>query len=89
MRIRDRHGIAQREIGGNLGVRHGADEITECIFVEEMGWSDLHRDDGLEIDQFDHDEAVHQVVIRDGEVYVRVALSPDTPRMVLNLRGAT
>ena len=28
-------------------------------------------------------------VIRDGAVYVRVALSPDTPRMVLNLRGAT
>ncbi|TJX58638.1 MAG: GNAT family N-acetyltransferase, partial [Mesorhizobium sp.] len=30
------------------------------IFVEEMGWEDLRRPDGFEVDQFDHDEAVHQ-----------------------------
>ncbi|TIR63079.1 MAG: GNAT family N-acetyltransferase, partial [Mesorhizobium sp.] len=31
------------------------------IFVEEMGWTDLDRPDGLEIDQFDHDEAEHHL----------------------------
>ncbi|TGW07720.1 GNAT family N-acetyltransferase, partial [Mesorhizobium sp. M2D.F.Ca.ET.145.01.1.1] len=38
------------------------------IFVEEMGWEDLRRPDGFEVDQFDHDEAVHQIVIRGNEV---------------------
>jgi N-acyl-L-homoserine lactone synthetase len=29
-----------------------------------MGWEDLRRPDGLEMDQFDHDEATHHLVIR-------------------------
>ena len=29
--------------------------LRHDIFVEEMGWEDLRRDDRLEIDQFDHD----------------------------------
>jgi acyl-homoserine lactone synthase len=40
--------------------------LRHRIFVEEMGWQDLDRDDGLEIDQFDHEEAVHHIVIRNG-----------------------
>ena len=48
------------------------------IFVEEMGWEDIRRTDGLEIDQFDHDEAVHHVVIRGGEVAGYQRMLPTT-----------
>jgi acyl-homoserine lactone synthase len=48
------------------------------IFVEEMGWEDLRRPDGLELDQFDHDEAVHQIVIRGGEVAGYQRMLPTT-----------
>ncbi|RUZ56377.1 acyl-homoserine-lactone synthase, partial [Mesorhizobium sp. M7A.F.Ca.US.007.01.1.1] len=48
------------------------------IFVEEMGWDDLRRPDGLELDQFDHDEAVHQIVIRGGEVAGYQRMLPTT-----------
>jgi len=48
------------------------------IFVEEMGWEDLRRPDGLECDQFDHDEAVHQIVIRGSEVAGYQRLLPTT-----------
>ena len=40
--------------------------LRHNIFVEEMGWDDLRRDDELEIDQFDHDQALHMLSMRDG-----------------------
>lgn len=52
--------------------------LRHRIFVEEMGWNDLQRDDGLEIDQFDHDEAVHHIVIRNGEVAGYQRMLPTT-----------
>ncbi len=42
-------------------------ELRHQVFVEEMGWQDLARSDGLEIDQFDHDEAIHHLVVRNGK----------------------
>lgn len=48
------------------------------IFVEEMGWEDLRRPDGFERDQFDHDEAIHQIVIRGDEVAGYQRLLPTT-----------
>ena len=48
------------------------------IFVEEMGWEDLRRPDGFERDQFDHDEAIHQTVIRGDEVAGYQRLLPTT-----------
>ncbi len=38
------------------------------IFVEEMGWEDIRRDNGLEIDQFDHDDAIHHLAFRNGDL---------------------
>ncbi len=38
------------------------------IFVEEMGWEDIRRSDGLEIDQFDHEGAIHHLAFRDGNL---------------------
>ncbi|MBX3583624.1 MAG: GNAT family N-acetyltransferase [Rhizobiaceae bacterium] len=52
--------------------------LRHSIFVQEMGWSDLYRDDGLEIDQFDHDEAVHHIVIRNGELAGYQRMLPTT-----------
>lgn len=48
------------------------------IFVEEMGWDDLERSDRLEIDQFDHDEAVHHLVMRNGHLAGYQRMLPTT-----------
>ncbi|QND45953.1 GNAT family N-acetyltransferase (plasmid) [Rhizobium lusitanum] len=37
-------------------------------FVERLGWHALRREDGREIDQFDHQQALHLALIREGEV---------------------
>jgi acyl-homoserine lactone synthase len=52
--------------------------LRHRIFVEEMGWEALNREDGLEIDQFDHEEAVHHIVIRNGEVAGYQRMLPTT-----------
>lgn len=52
--------------------------LRHRIFVEEMGWEDLRRADGLEIDQFDHDEAVHHLVMRNGELAGYQRMLPTT-----------
>jgi acyl-homoserine lactone synthase len=33
-----------------------------------MGWEDIRRDNGLEIDQFDHDDAIHHLAFRNGDL---------------------
>lgn len=52
--------------------------LRHRIFVEEMGWEDLRRPDGLEIDQFDHEEAVHHLVMRNGELAGYQRMLPTT-----------
>lgn len=52
--------------------------LRHSIFVEEMGWEDLRRPDGLEMDQFDHDEATHHLVIRNGELAGYQRMLPTT-----------
>lgn len=48
------------------------------IFVEEMGWTDLARPDRLEIDAFDHDEAIHHICLRDGRLAGYQRMLPTT-----------
>jgi acyl-homoserine lactone synthase len=38
------------------------------VFVKEMGWQDLAKPDGREIDQFDNEDAVHMLYEEDGKV---------------------
>jgi acyl-homoserine lactone synthase len=38
------------------------------IYVEERGWTDLRKADGLERDQFDTDAAVHLLALEQGEL---------------------
>jgi len=48
------------------------------VFVGEMGWTDLARPDGREIDQFDDDRAVHMICRRDGQVIGYQRMLPTT-----------
>lgn len=54
------------------------------IFVEEMGWEDIRRSNRLEIDQFDHDEAIHHVALRDGELAGYQRMLPTTRPYLLS-----
>jgi acyl-homoserine lactone synthase len=42
--------------------------LRHQVFVEELGWNDLASADGLERDQFDRPDTVHQICVRDGKV---------------------
>lgn len=42
--------------------------LRHNVFVDELGWSDLASDDGLERDQFDRPDAIHHICVRDGKV---------------------
>ena len=42
--------------------------LRHKIFVEEMKWEDLRREDEREIDQYDDEFAVHHIAMRDGRV---------------------
>lgn len=48
------------------------------IFVEEMGWEDLRRTDKREMDQFDHEEAVHHLCMRGGRLAGYQRMLPTT-----------
>lgn len=52
--------------------------LRHKVFVEELGWDALQRPDGFEIDQFDHDEAVHHLSIRNGELAGYQRMLPTT-----------
>jgi len=59
-------------------------QIRHQVFVEELGWSDLRSDDGLEIDDFDCDEAVYLLACEDGECFGSVRLLPTWRRSMLS-----
>jgi len=42
--------------------------LRHKVFVEEMGWTDLAREDGREIDQFDNKYAAHMLYIEENKV---------------------
>ncbi|PSM17270.1 acyl-homoserine-lactone synthase [Nitratireductor sp. StC3] len=52
--------------------------LRHKIFVEEMGWDDLRSPDSLESDQFDHDEAVHHLCMRNGRLAGYQRMLPTT-----------
>jgi acyl-homoserine lactone synthase len=49
------------EVEQNRRLRHR-------VFVEEMGWEALRREDGLEVDQYDSPDSVHLLLMRDEAV---------------------
>jgi acyl-homoserine lactone synthase len=48
------------------------------VFVEERGWRALAKPDGLEIDQFDNEHAVHMLYIEHGTVLGYQRMLPTT-----------
>jgi acyl-homoserine lactone synthase len=52
--------------------------LRHRVFVEEMGWRNLAKPDGREIDQFDNKHAVHMLYIEDGKVLGYQRLLPST-----------
>jgi acyl-homoserine lactone synthase len=52
--------------------------LRHRVFVDEMGWVDLYKEDGCEVDQFDDDYAVHMLYLRDGEVLGYQRMLPTT-----------
>lgn len=52
--------------------------LRHRVFVEQLGWSNLARPDGREIDQFDDDHAIHMLAMKDGVVIGYQRLLPTT-----------
>ena len=52
--------------------------LRHRIFVEQLKWSDLARDDGREIDGYDDAHAVHMLALKDGEVIGYQRMLPTT-----------
>ena len=52
--------------------------LRHDVFVREMGWADLAKPDGREIDQFDDKYAVHLLYIEQGKVLGYQRMLPST-----------
>jgi acyl-homoserine lactone synthase len=52
--------------------------LRHQVFVEEMGWTELAKPDGREIDQFDNKHAVHMLCIENGMVLGYQRMLPST-----------
>ncbi|SEP36985.1 acyl-homoserine lactone synthase [Rhizobium tibeticum] len=53
-------------------------------FVERLGWEALRRSDGLEIDQFDHDRALHLALFCEDTIVGYSRLLPTTEPHLLS-----
>ncbi len=58
--------------------------LRHKVFVEEMGWENLRKPDGREIDQFDTKHAVNMLYIEGGKVLGYQRLLPSTFPHVLS-----
>ncbi|MCB5175125.1 acyl-homoserine-lactone synthase [Microvirga lenta] len=52
--------------------------LRHRVFVDEMKWTELAKDDGREIDQFDDEHAVHMLYIDHGVVQGYQRMLPST-----------
>ncbi|MCM2294687.1 GNAT family N-acetyltransferase [Allorhizobium sp. BGMRC 0089] len=72
------------EIITHENMHHFVEEMREAyrlrhdVFVEEKGWKDLSSPDGLEIDDFDNEHAVHMICRREGRVVGYQRMLPTT-----------
>lgn len=59
------------------------------VFVDELGWRDLRRDDGRDIDDYDTDETVYFLVLNDaGDVVASTRMNPSYGRHQLEDGGS-
>jgi N-acyl-L-homoserine lactone synthetase len=59
-------------------------QLRHQVFVEELGWSDLKSNNGLEVDDFDGDDAVYLLACEDGECFGSVRMLPTWRRSMLS-----
>jgi len=59
-------------------------QLRHEVFVKELGWKDLHKNGGLEIDQFDSEHAIHVVVMDKGKPVGYSRLLPSTKPHLLS-----
>jgi acyl-homoserine lactone synthase len=52
--------------------------LRHLVYVEEMGWTDLAKWDGRDVDQFDNKHAVHMLYIEHGQVLGYQRMLPST-----------
>jgi acyl-homoserine lactone synthase len=52
--------------------------LRHRVFVEEMGWTDLAKPDGREVDKFDDEHAVHMLYIEQGKALGYQRMLPST-----------
>lgn len=72
------YALTTEELMGQPDLWEAVHRLRHKVFVEEMGWDDLKRADGFEIDQFDHEQAVHHLAIRNGELAGYQRMLPTT-----------
>jgi len=72
------YAMTTEELMGQPELWEAVHRLRYKVFVEEMGWEALRRPDGFEVDQFDHDEAVHHIAVRNGEVVGYQRMLPTT-----------
>jgi acyl-homoserine lactone synthase len=68
----------------NRDVLESAFRFRHEAFVEEAGWENLRKEDGREIDQFDTEETIHIIAMKDGLVQAYSRLNPTTRPYVLS-----
>lgn len=58
--------------------------LRHAVFVDDMGWEDLRKDDGRETDQFDDTRALHMLYIDNGQVLGYQRMLPTTQPHLLS-----
>lgn len=70
--------IPGTELTRNSALMERIFRFRHAIFVDEKGWEDLRRADGLERDQFDDEYAIHHICLRNDEIVGYQRLLPTT-----------
>jgi acyl-homoserine lactone synthase len=69
---------------GTVGVMEQIWRFRHAQFVERLGWEDIRRADGREIDEFDTERAIHLPLLDDEQVIGYSRLLPTTEPHLLS-----
>jgi acyl-homoserine lactone synthase len=72
------HIVTAENIHSYAAAMEQAYRLRHAVFVEEMGWDDLKRPDGREIDQFDDGRAVHMLYLEGDRLVGYQRMLPST-----------
>jgi acyl-homoserine lactone synthase len=72
------HVVTAENIDSYAAAMEQAYRLRHAVFVDEMGWSDLRRPDGREVDQFDDKRAVHMLYLEGDRLLGYQRMLPST-----------